>query len=181
MGYFGTKVYRYEKSFTINDSDSESALILICKTYLKMNQAADAGDYDTFQKLSRVYDSLRKGSKWTAAQNKEGKSDAVDSVGELVLMCEKQGFIPRYVTNIPQDKVDQTLADMNKYVYNLVTKDLGLGQQIETQLKKMKIHEEMEHDEETGNTQLTDQDHEDFYKSVFAQRRRDNNAIEEDI
>lgn len=170
-----------KKSFTINDSDSESALILICKTYLKMNQAADAGDYDTFQKLSRVYDSLRKGSKWTAAQNKEGKSDAVDSVGELVLMCEKQGFIPRYVTNIPQDKVDQTLADMNKYVYNLVTKDLGLGQQIETQLKKMKIHEEMEHDEETGNTQLTDQDHEDFYKSVFAQRRRDNNAIEEDI
>ena len=170
-----------KKSFTINDSDSESALILICKTYLKMNQAADAGDYDTFQKLSRVYDSLRKGSKWTAAQNKEGKSDAVDSVGELVLMCEKQGFIPRYVTNIPQDKVDQTLADMNKYVYNLVTKDLGLGQQIETQLKKMKIHEEMEHDEETGNIQLTDQDHEDFYKSVFAQRRRDNNAIEEDI
>ena len=170
-----------KKSFTINDSDSESALILICKTYLKMNQAADAGDYDTFQKLSRVYDSLRKGSKWTAAQNKEGKSDAVDSVGELVLMCEKQGFIPRYVTNIPQDKVDQTLADMNKYVYNLVTKDLGLGQQIETQLKKMKIHEEMEHDEETGNTQLTDQYHEDFYKSVFAQRRRDNNAIEEDI
>lgn len=170
-----------KKSFTINDSDSESALILICKTYLKMNQAADAGDYDTFQKLSRVYDSLRKGSKWTAAQNKEGKSDAVDSVGELVLMCEKQGFIPRYVTNIPQDKVDQTLADMNKYVYNLVTKDLGLGQQIETQLKKMKIHEEMKHDEETGNTQLTDQDHEDFYKSVFAQRRRDNNAIEEDI
>jgi len=45
----------------------------------------------------------------------------------------------------------------------------------------MKIHEEMEHDEETGNTQLTDQDHEDFYKSVFAQRRRDNNAIEEEI
>ena len=101
--------------------------------------------------------------------------------GELVLMCEKQGFIPRYVTNIPQDKVDQTLADMNKYVYNLVTKDLGLGQQIETQLKKMRIHEEMEHDEETGNTQLTDQDHEDFYKSVFAQRRRDNNMIEEEI
>nr|DAF75396.1 MAG TPA: hypothetical protein [Caudoviricetes sp.] len=32
---------------------------------------------------------MRKGSKWTAAQNKEGKSDAVDSVGELVLMCEK--------------------------------------------------------------------------------------------
>lgn len=168
-----------KKSFTINDSDSESALILICKTYLKMNQAADCGDYDTFQKLSRVYDSLRKGSKWTAAQNKEGKSDIVDSVGELVAMCEKQGFIPRYVTNIPQDKVDQTLADMNKYVYNLVTKDLGLGQQIETQLKKMRIHDQMEEDEAAGKTEITDQDHEDFYQSVFAQRRRDN-SIEED-
>lgn len=42
------KYSEMKRSFTINDSDSESALILICKTYLKMNQAADENDYETF-------------------------------------------------------------------------------------------------------------------------------------
>lgn len=164
------KYSEMKKSFTINDSDSESALILICKTYLKMNQAADENDYETFQKLSRVYDSLRKGSKWTAAQNKDDKSDQFDSVGQLVLLCEREGgFIPRYMTGIPQDKVDQTIMDLEKYNYNLVTKDLGLGQQIETQLKKMAIQQQMEKDE----TPLSDDDHMDFYKEISGQREAD--------
>ena len=86
---------------------------------------------DGYQKLSRVYDSLRKSAKFTAAQNKEQKGDFVDSVGELVAMCEREGFIPRFATDIPQDKVDKTLKDMNNYLYKLVTQDLGFGQQIE--------------------------------------------------
>ena len=82
-----------------------------------MNQTLDQGDYDTFQKLSRSYDSLRKSAKFTAAQNKEQKSDFVDSIGEFVAMCEREeGFIPRFATDIPQDKVDQTLQDMNNYL-----------------------------------------------------------------
>jgi hypothetical protein len=43
-------------------------------------------------------------------------------------MCEKEGFIPRYATDIPQDKVDLTLRDMNEYLRKLVTQDLGFGQ-----------------------------------------------------
>ena len=53
-------------SFDIQDSDTIGTLILICKTYLKMNQCVDQGDMDGFQKLSRVYDSLRKSAKFTA-------------------------------------------------------------------------------------------------------------------
>lgn len=170
------KYSEMKRSFTINDSDSESALILICKTYLKMNQAADENDYETFQKLSRVYDSLRKGSKWTAAQNKDGKEEAFDSVGQLVLLCEKEGgFIPRYMTGLPQDKVDQTILDLERYTYNLVTKDLGLGQQIETQLKKMAIQHEMEKEDVTT---ITDEDHMDFYKEIEGQREVDQINLE---
>ena len=33
----------------------------------------------------------------------------VDSISELVLLCEKDGFFPRYYTDGPQDKVDRTL------------------------------------------------------------------------
>jgi hypothetical protein len=169
-------------SFDIQDSDTTGTLILICKTYLKMNQAIDCGDMDGYQKLSRVYDSLRKSAKFTAAQNKEQKSDYVDSVGELVAMCEKQGFIPRYATDIPQDKVDATLKDMNNYVYKLVTQDLGFGQQIEDALKKIQIQKEMEEDElsledEDDVIELDDDNYEQFYNDVAEQKEKDMKVI----
>jgi len=74
-------------SFDIQDADSKNTLIFICKTYLKMNQAIDIGDIESYQKLSRVYDQLRKSMKVTAAQKKEEETDFVDSVGELVAFC----------------------------------------------------------------------------------------------
>ena len=126
-----------KKSFDIQDADSENTLILLCKTNLKANQAIDSGDIEGYQKLSKVSEGLRKSAKFTAAQNKEGKSDFVDSIGELVRICEKDGFIPRYPTDITQDKVDLTLQDMQGYLYKLVTQDLGFGQQIEDSLKKI--------------------------------------------
>jgi hypothetical protein len=130
-------------SFDIQDADTMNTLILICKTNLKMNQSLDNGDIEGFQKLSKVSESLRKSAKFTAAQNKEAKSDFVDSIGELVNICEKEGFIPRFATDIPQDKVDQTLQDMKGYTYKLVTQDLGFGQQIEDALKKIQLQKEM--------------------------------------
>ena len=164
------------QSFDIQDADTTNTLILICKTDLKMNQAIDCGDVEGFQKLSKVSESLRKSAKFTAAQNKEQKNDYVDSVGELVAMCEREGFIPRFATDIPQDKVDLTLKDMNNYVYKLVTQDLGFGQQIEDALKKIQIQKEMndaEIDLDGEPAELIDEDYEDFYNSVEEQKQKD--------
>ena len=166
-------------SFDIQDADTINTLILLCKTNLKMNQAIDCGDVEGFQKLSKVSESLRKSAKFTAAQNKEQKSDYVDSVGELVTMCERNGFIPRFATDIPQDKVDLTLKDMNSYVHKLVTQDLGFGQQIEDALKKIQIQQQMRESEETskmmdGETpELIDEDYEEFYNSIEEQKELD--------
>ena len=166
-------------SFDIQDADTINTLVLLCKTNLKMNQAIDCGDVEGFQKLSKVSESLRKSAKFTAAQNKEQKNDYVDSVGELVAMCERDGFIPRFATDIPQDKVDLTLKDMNSYVHKLVTQDLGFGQQIEDALKKIQIQREMNEAEETakmmdGETpELIDEDFEEFYNSVEEQKEKD--------
>lgn len=166
-------------SFDIQDADTINTLVLLCKTNLKMNQAIDCGDVEGFQKLSKVSESLRKSAKFTAAQNKEQKNDYVDSVGELVAMCERDGFIPRFATDIPQDKVDLTLKDMNSYVNKLVTQDLGFGQQIEDALKKIQIQREMNEAEETakmmdGETpELIDEDFEEFYSSVEEQKEQD--------
>ena len=177
---------KYEEmmnSFDIQDSDTTGTLILICKTYLKMNQAIDCGDMDGYQKLSRVYDSLRKSAKFTAAQNKEQKGDYVDSVGELVAMCEREGFIPRFATDIPQDKVDKTLKDMNNYLYKLVTQDLGFGQQIEDSLKKIQLQKEMndaeivlDEDEDTDEDVL-DGDIADYYDELRHQKEKDMGII----
>lgn len=173
-------------SFDIQDADTINTLILLCKTNLKMNQALDCGDVEGFQKLSKVSESLRKSAKFTAAQNKEQKNDYVDSVGELVAMCERDGFIPRYATDIPQDKVDITLNDMKGYLYKLVTQDLGFGQQIEDALKKIQIQKEMQETEANLIDQehpyiLEDEDYQEFYNLVEEQKNADEEMESEEV
>lgn len=172
------KIYNeMTESFDIQDADTVNTLILICKTNLKMNQSLDIGDVDGFQKLSRVSDQLRKSAKFTAAQNKEDKNDFIDSVGELVALCEREGFIPRYVTDVPQDKVDLTLKDMNDYLKKLVTQDLGFGQQIEDAIKKIQIQKEMNEAEEKaseeGESTLQDEDYVAFLEEMESQKQND--------
>ena len=175
-------------SFDIQDSDTTGTVILICKTYLKMNQAIDCGDMEGYGKLSRVYDSLRKSAKFTAAQKKEQKEDYVDSVGALVAMCEREGgFIPRFATDIPQDKVDATLQDMNNYIKKLVTQDLGFGQQIEDSLKKIQIQKEMNDAEqsaiENGDEvpMLNDENFADYYEDVAEQKEQDKDISTKEV
>lgn len=182
---------KMKESFDIQDADSENTLILLCKTNLKANQAIDCGDIEGFQKLSKVSESLRKSAKFTAAQNKEQKGDFVDSVGQLIAICERDGFIPRFATDIPQDKVDMTLRDMNEYVRKLVTQDLGFGQQIEDSLKKIMLQNEMNKEaearqEEEGDeydpyapTELEDEDIIDYYDEIMNQKISDKNIYDE--
>ncbi len=165
-------------SFDIQDADTQQSLILINKAYLKMNQALNMGDIDGFQKLAKIYESLRKSCKFTAAQNKDKDGNAIDSVGEIVAICEREGFIPRYCTDIPQDKVDATLKDMNQYLYTLVTEDLGFGQQIENALKKIQIQNEIEKQEDA--VPLKDEDFEEYYNDIESQIEQDNLIYEEE-
>lgn len=166
-------------SFDIQDADTMNTLILICKTNLKMNQALDINDIDGFQKLSRVSESLRKSAKFTAAQNKLEQNESVDSIGELVNMCEREGFIPRFALDIPQDKVDFTLRDMNEYIYKLITQDLGFGQQIENALKKIQLQKELNEAETTPDDtiEVDNQDYDVFIKEVEAEKKKEKEEI----
>lgn len=166
---------KFMNSFDIQGAAREDNLRFICKTSLKMNQAIDAGDIDTYQKLSRVYDTVMKQGKFTEAQNKEEKKDFVDSVGELVAYCEKEGgFIPRFCINIPQDIVDITLQDMNNYTRKLIEQDSALAQQIEMYIKKKEVAEANRVDEavttlytNSENPGLTDEDYQEYYKTMY--------------
>lgn len=185
-----TDYQRMMQSFDIQDADSKNTLILLCKTNLKANQAIDSGDIEGYQKLAKVSESLRKSAKFTAQQNKEAKEDFVDSIGQLISLCEKEGFIPRFCTDIPQDKVDLTLRDMNEYVRKLVTQDLGFGQQIEDSLKKIMLQNEMNKEAEARQaeegedydpyapTPIEDDDIIEYYDTIRVQKAVDKNVYD---
>lgn len=132
------KYVEMTNSFDIQDADSKNSLILICKTYLKMNQALDCGDVEGYGKYSRTYDMLRKSAKFTAAQNKENKSQVVDSVGQLVAFCQKNGGkIPRFQIKQP-DAIDKIIDDLKSYNRSLIYEDSALSRQIEDYLKQVR-------------------------------------------
>lgn len=95
-----------------------------------------------------MYDAQMKAGKWTAAQNKTDDNELIDSIGELVAICEKDGFIPKYYIDSPKDKVDRVIQDMQIYTRELVTNELGLGNMIENALRA--IEQEKESIQEAG-------------------------------
>lgn len=97
---------------------------------------------DGAQKMSKVYNEMMRSGKWTAAQNKTSETEVVDSIGELVAMCEKDGFIPRFYVDGPQDKVDRVIQDMQIFTRQLVTDELGLGNLIENSIKNLEKEKE---------------------------------------
>ena len=138
-------------SYDIQGAGHIDTLKLLCKTSLKANQLIDIGDVEGFQKMSKVYDSLMKSGKFTAAQNKAESGEFVDSIAELVEICEKEGFIPRFYISQPNDKVDETLQDLKYYTHTLVTEEMNLGNLIESAVKEMAKQEAKEEDEDTDD------------------------------
>ena len=124
-------------SYDIQGAGHIDTLKLVCKTSLKANQLIDIGDIEGFQKMSKVYDSLMKSGKFTAAQNKAESGDFVDSIGELIEMCEKEGYIERYYIESPKDRVDLTIADMQRYTRTLIEEETNLPIMVEKALREI--------------------------------------------
>ena len=135
-------------SYDVQGAGHIDTLKLVCKTSLKANQLIDIGDIEGFQKMSKVYDSLMKSGKFTAAQNKAETGEYVDSISELVELCEKEGFIPRFYIAQPNDQVDATLQDLKYYTHTLVTEEMNLGNLIENAIKEMSKEESKAEDED---------------------------------
>ena len=170
-------------SFDIQDADSKNTLIFICKTTLKMNQALDCGDVEGYQKLSRVYDTLRKSAKFTAAQNKQEKSDFIDSIGQLVAYCEKNGGqIPRYEIDTPYDIVDKIINDLKEYNKTLIYEDTALARQIQDYIKQARAAAANKRDRIQAKAkglsapELSDQDIADFKE--FVRQQQDDTLVE---
>ena len=176
------------ESYDIQTAGHIDTLKFICKTSLKMNQLIDIGDIEGFQKVSRVYNELMKSGKFTAAQNKAETGEFVDSVGELIELCEKEGYIERYYIEKPNDKVDFTIQDMQRYTRTLIEEETNLSNMIETALKQNAKEDEDEKNQldddivddadlsiEELEKSLKDEDFEDFEE--FKENEINNDSV----
>ena len=122
-----------------------------------------------------------KSGKFTAQQNKEEKGEYVDSISELVALCERDGFIPRYYVDTPQDRVDRVIQDLEEYTRTLVLEELHLGPLIEKAIRANMEDaaapdlDDDDYDEdaelerelyETEEEEIEDEDYDEFYEHL---------------
>lgn len=147
---------------------------------------------DGAQKSTKMYNDLMKSGKWTAAQNKADAGEEIDSISELVAICEKQGFIPKYFVDGPQDKIDRVLEDMQKYTHDLVMNETNLSSLIESAARQMaeeqeriaaaaqvdeKTEEEQLFDYTSGVTDITDDDYLEMQDFVATEHAADEQEV----
>ena len=185
--YLENKYNDFMSSFDIQGAARIDTLIQICKLSLKMNQALDTGDMDSYSKLVRAYDSLMKSAKFTEAQNKDTDSGEFDSVGLIVAFCEREGgFIEDYEITADRDIVDTIIRDNHEYLQTLIYNDTNLAQQIEQFLKKQEIMQEQKLDrlkaKEKGQdtVEISDADYADFYAALQSDKDNDKQLLEEE-
>lgn len=179
-----------EASYDIQGAGMKDTLIMICKASLKANQLIDVGDIEGFQKMTKVYNDLMKSAKLTAAQIKADSGEFIDSIGELVAICEKEGFIPRYYIDKPNDKVDETLQDLQHYTQTLISEETNLSNMIDAAVRQIAQDKERENrialddsDENSGimdyneDTELTYEDYEEFENMIQTDQEVDNNGV----
>ena len=126
-----------------------------------------------------------KSGKFTAAQNKGENGEFLDSISELVVICEKEGFIPRFYSDGPNDRVDETLLDLKNYTHSLVVEEMNLGNLIENAVKEMAKEEAKEEDEDIeeelsydGLDELKDKDYEDYNDFIEEEELSDAEILE---
>lgn len=162
---------KYASEFELS-IDREETLRQICKVSLKLDQAIDSGEYTDSSKLSVMLDSLRKSAKFTEVQNKEEKGSYVSSVGQLVAEVERLGgIIPTGTVGVdyPKDKIDITLEDNQRYLYNLVKNEGGLGNLIESYIQKLDQAKAIE----AKNQAAKEEDEEDYSEYIEAQVQKE--------
>ena len=80
-----------------------------------------------------------------------------DSVGELYTWLEKRGWRPKWHTE-PQDSVDFTIKNIQKYLQRLVMNEGGIGDQVENRKKQLelanKMEEEFIYDEDVEDVEI---------------------------
>lgn len=164
----------YDKSFDLHNADLVAGVKQLCKLDLKCNAALDSGDIDSYSKLARASDALRKSLKVTEAQRKDEKGSGLSCYGQIVAYCEKTtGYIPKIDLTVDRDIADADLRNIKEYNQQLIKDDPAVYKQIENYIKKREILAEQEADAEAGFEELSDEEFADFAAAIEEQRELD--------
>ena len=179
-------------SYDVQGAGHIDTLKLVCKTSLKANQLIDIGDIEGFQKMEKAYNSLMKSGNFTANQNKAENGDFVDSIGELIELCEKEGYIERYYVESPKDRVDLTIADMQRYTKTLIEEETNLPVMVEKALREIEkedsdkdnniendIIDDIDLSLEDLEKVIKDSDYEEFEEFLEEESEADYNFLED--
>ena len=179
-------------SYDVQGAGHIDTLKLVCKTSLKANQIIDIGDIEGFQKMEKAYNSLMKSGNFTANQNKAENGDFVDSIGELIELCEKEGYIERYYVESPKDRVDLTIADMQRYTKTLIEEETNLPVMVEKALREIEkedsdkdnniendIIDDIDLSLEDLERVIKDSDYEEFEEFLEEESEADYNFLED--
>ena len=177
----------YEKSFDLHNADLIRGTKELCKLDLKGDQALDTGDFDSYSKIARAKDTLRKSLKFTEAQRKEDKESEFSCYGQIVSFAEEnndEDYIPNIDLSVDRDMVDIDIRDMKNYTKTLIEDDPAVFKMIEQYIKKREILAEQERDAEgleDGEVyELSDEDMSEYNQNIEQQRAEDGNYEEED-
>lgn len=171
----------YEKSFDLHNADLINGTKQLCKLELKGNQALDTGDIDSYSKIARASDALRKSLKFTEAQRKEERQEEFNCYGQIVAFAEKENdedFIRPIDLSVDRDIVDKDIRNIKRYTKTLIEDDPAVFKLIEQYIKKrdtLAQQEKQKAEEELTGEQyeLTDADLKDYTDAVEEQRQLD--------
>lgn len=176
----------YEKSFDLHNADLINGTKQLCKLDLKGNQALDTGDIDSYSKIARASDALRKSLKFTEAQRKEEKSADLNCVGLITAFAEKhnpEDFIRPIDLSVDRDIVDKDLRNIKGYTKTVIEDDPAVFKMIEQYIKKREALAENEKDiqeSEEGYYEISDDDLKEFNDLIDEQKAEDASLVEGD-
>ena len=177
----------YEKSFDLHNADLIRGTKELCKLDLKGDQALDTGDFDSYSKIARAKDTLRKSLKFTEAQRKEDKESEFSCYGQIVSFAEEnndEDYIPNIDLSVDRDMVDIDIRDMKNYTKTLIEDDPAVFKMIEQYIKKREILAEQERDAEgleDGEVyELSDEEMSEYNQNIEQQIAEDDNYEKEE-
>lgn len=133
MENFYNGLHTSHNIITVTQEDSARKL---AKLSVRISQKISRGD-DIDKDISS-YDKEMKIGGFTT-ENIRSMSD-FESVGELISYLEKTGWRNPYYDDVPKDIVDETMANMQKYVHRLIMGESSLRDQVEQKFAALGIN-----------------------------------------
>lgn len=112
---------QYEHFNTIETISAQQNLILVCKLTLELNRAISDKEYGNMEKINKVLSSALSAGKLRPIDQSADLSEiGIRSIGDIVEIVARDGYIPPLPVDVSRDKIDRGLMYMTNHVLDLL-------------------------------------------------------------